>query len=76
MSTETDTKIKFIEKAAKAVWAFICAFAFAFVSGIVTPLFAGRFPTMPEYLASVAMGLVAAFGTGSAVYSVTNKEIK
>lgn len=64
---------KFVEKAAKAVWAFICAFVTSLVAAVIPYLMLGRMPTLPEWLASIGIALGAAYGTGQAVYSVTNK---
>ena len=74
MANQTNNKTKFIEYAAKSIWAFICAFASAFVASIVSPLLAGKFPTVPDYLVALALGLIAGFGTGGAVYGATNKD--
>lgn len=65
--------VKFIEKAAKAVWAFICAFATALIITIIPHLLEGRMPTEAEWIFGIGMGLAAAYGTGQVVYSVTNK---
>lgn len=66
-------ELKFIEKAAKAVWAFVCAFATALIITIIPHLLEGRMPTEAEWIFGIGMGLAAAYGTGQVVYSVTNK---
>lgn len=77
IATNTPSKyapeIKFVEKAAKAIWAFALTFITAAVVCIIPILLTGRVPSTPELITALGLGLAGAYGTGQTVYSVTNK---
>lgn len=72
-SNPKEDKLAFVEKAGKAVWAFICTFIAGAIIAIIPPLLAGHVPSNEEVMIGIGMGLAAAYGTGQTVYSVTNK---
>jgi uncharacterized RDD family membrane protein YckC len=71
---ELQETVKFVERAAKAVWAFITSFALAMATVIIPMLIAGHWPTLTEWLTGIGVGLAGAFGVGATVYNVRNKD--
>lgn len=71
---EVQETVKFIERAAKAVYAFATAFIVAMASAILPTLIAGRFPNLAEWISGIGIGLAGALGVGATVYKVRNKD--
>lgn len=71
---EIKETVKFIERAAKAVYGFITAFVVAMASAVLPPLISGRFPNLAEWISGIGIGLAGALGVGATVYKVRNKD--
>lgn len=72
-TTPAYERAAFMDRAAKAVWAFITAFALAMANAIIPVLIDGRFPTSVEWITAFGIGLAGAYGVGHVTYAVTNK---
>lgn len=72
-TTPAYERAAFMDRAAKAVWAFITAFALAMANAIIPVLIDGHFPTSVEWITAIGIGLAGAYGVGHVTYAVTNK---